>query len=170
MADRAGPGPPADFEAVFIAHQDRLVRLAGLLCGDAGTAEDAVADVFARLYRRWSSGGIQDLDTYLRRAVVNEVRGSFRKGGRAKAAYRREAALAPRQKATRSVADEDHLWRLLLQLPDRQRAVLVLRYFDDLSEARIAEILGMAPGTVKSNAARGLERLRHLLGADDDDS
>lgn len=66
------------------------------------------------------------------------------------------------------VAERDRVWRAMLRLRGRQRAVLVLRYFDDASEARVAEILEIPVGTVKSTASRGLERLRRMLGEDDD--
>ncbi len=169
VGDDAGPPQePADFDVVFRAHQDGLVRLAGLLCGDARQAEDAVAEVFARLYRRWPPGTIHNLDAYLRRAIVNEVGEGFRRRARATRLLARQAAPLTQPSGDDGVAERDRVWRAMLRLPRRQRAVLVLRYFDDASEARVAEILALPVGTVKSNAARGLERLRHILGEDDD--
>lgn len=155
-----------DFEAVFYDHQDRLVRLAGLLCGDARRAEDAVAEVFVRLYRRWDAVAIDNLDAYLRRAVVNEVGDGFRRRARARRAldrYRGPPTSGPWDEA---VVERDRVWRAMLRLPQRQRTVLVLRYFDDASEARVAEILDVPVGTVKSTTARGLDRLRQILGED----
>lgn len=161
------PPEALDFDDVFLGQHERLLRLAGLLCGDAGQAEDAVAEVFARLYRRWQPGRIQDLDAYLRRAVVNEVTAEFRRRARAGRAPRRPSGVTVT--ATEDdVVERDRVWRAMLRLPGRQRAVLVLRFFDDASEARVADILGVPLGTVKSTAARGLARLRGFLGEDED--
>ncbi|MGQ0521770.1 MAG: SigE family RNA polymerase sigma factor [Actinomycetota bacterium] len=164
---RDAPTHHDDFEDVFRAHHDHLVRLAGLLCGNATMAEDAVAEVFARLYRRWQPGMIEDVDAYLRRAVVNEIGGEFRRRTR-----RRGRPISPTLTTARStedaVTERDRMWKAMLRLPARQRAVLVLRYFDDASEARVAEILEMPTGTVKSTTARGLDGLRRILEGNDD--
>ena len=156
-----------DFEDVFRTHHDRLVRLAGLLCGNATVAEDAVAEVFARLYRRWQPGTIEDVDAYLRRAVVNEIGGEFRRRAR-----RGRRVIPPNvttaTSAEDAVTERDRMWEAMLRLPARQRAVLVLRYFDDASEARVAAILEVPLGTVKSTTARGLDGLRHILEGNDD--
>ncbi len=162
------PGAAPDFESVFLAHHDRLVRLAGLLCGDARWAEDAVAEVFARLYRRWEVAAIDNHDAYLRRAVVNEVGDGFRRRARARRWVNRRVVAPAAPAWDEAVAERDRVWRAMLRLPERQRAVLVLRYFDDASEARVAEILDVPLGTVKSTSARGLDRLRQILGDDDD--
>lgn len=163
------PAPVPDFEEAFRLHSDRMVRLAGLLCGDAAQAEEAVAEVFARLYRRWRPGAIGDLDAYLRRAVVNEVAGEFRRRARARA--RVVAGPPPSQgSGADEVGERDRVWRALLRLPARQRAVLVLRYFDDESEARVAEVLGLPLGTVKSTAARGGKALGRILEEEGDDA
>lgn len=168
VSDEAPRGDAVDFDEVFRCHHDRLLRLTGLLCGDAAWAEDVVAEVFARLFRRWQPGAVRDVDAYLRRAVVNEVAGEFRRRTRAR---KRVALLAavPRRSSEDKISERDQLWRAMLGLPGRQRAVLVLRYFEDASEARVAEILEMPVGTVKSTTARGLERLRDILGGNDDD-
>lgn len=162
---------PVAFEEVFLRHHDRLLRLAGLMCGDAAQAEDAVAEVFARLYPRWQPGRFRDLDAYLRRAVVNEVGGEFRRRARRRKPAAGQVAMATRLdgESDDHAAERDRVWRAMLLLPPRQRAVLTLRYFDDASEARIADILKLPVGTVKSTAARGLDQLRRLLGGDDDD-
>ncbi len=168
LVEETMPKGARDFEAVLRGHQDRLVRLAGLLCGDARRAEDAVAEVFARLYRRWEAVAIEDMDAYLRRAVVNEVRDGFRRRARARRLVERYASSPTPSSWDEVVAERDWVWRAMLRLPDRQRAVLVLRYFDDASEARVAEILDEPLGTVKSTTARGLDRLRQILGDNDD--
>ena len=126
-----------------------------------------MAEVFAHLYRRWQPGDIHDIDPYLRRAVVNEVGGEFRRRGRVRRRIVPPAA-ATAASIEDTITDRDRLWEAMLRLPARQRAVLVLRYFDDASEARVAEILEMPVGTVKSTTARALDGLRRILGGDQD--
>jgi len=156
---------PETFEAVFELHRDRALRLAYVLCGDAGVAEDIVADAFAGMYPRWRRGGIDDAGAYLRRAVVNRVHGRFRR----LAHQRRHEATARREIGPPTidarVAQREDLRAALLQLPPRQRAAVVLRHLEDLSEAETAAALGISVGTVKSSVARGLERLRTVLDA-----
>ncbi|MGH9149783.1 MAG: sigma-70 family RNA polymerase sigma factor [Acidimicrobiales bacterium] len=162
--------PDDGFEAVVRGNLANLVRLAGVLCGDPVWAEDAVAEVFARLYRRWPLEGVVDLGAYLRRAVINEINGGFRRRARARRALDRHRAAASRPASDEEVAERDRFWRLLVALPPRQRAVLALRYLDDLSEVRVAEVLAVPVGTVKSAAARGLDRLRRLIEEEGDDA
>ena len=124
-----------------------------------------MSEVFARLYRRWQPGAIGDVDAYLRRAVVNEIGGEFRRRAR-----RGRRTIPPTGTTATStedaVTERDRMWEAMLRLPPRQRAVLVLRYFDDASEARVAEILEVPLGTVKSTTARGLDGLRRILEGD----
>ena len=160
---------PADgYRDVFIAHHTRLVRLAYLLTGDAAQAEDAAAAAFVAVYPKWRDGVVVDVGAYLRKAVANEVR---QRGRHQVVRERHDAVLA----STTSVlpADTDavehtRVLDALRTLPDDQRATVVLRFYADLSEADTAEILGVAPGTVKSRTARAIERLRPLLKENDD--
>jgi RNA polymerase sigma-70 factor (sigma-E family) len=158
-------GPEDEFEALVELHRDRALRLAYVLCGDACGAEDAVADAFARMYPRWRRGGIEDPAAYLRRAVVNHVNGRFRRLAHA----RRHEATASREHAAPNidavVAQREDLRSALRELPARQRAAVVLRHLEDLSEAETAALLGISIGTVKSSVARGLVRLRAALEA-----
>lgn len=162
-ATRAARVDNASFDAIFAAHHDRLVRLTALLCGDRDQAEDIVAEVFARTYPKWQKGGIDDIGAYLRRGAVNHVKSGWRK----KATRRRIDERRRREPEPGLVDDavnERHRVQAALQeLPERQRAVIVLRFFDDRSEADTAAILDMPGGTVKSNVSRGLARLRELL-------
>ena len=146
----------ADFAA---AHSVGLTRFAYVLCGDRGTAEDLVQDTFVALHRRF--GEYLPLDApvaYARRAIVNANTSRVR---------RRSASLvlfgdAPDAIATDAVdhGEQDAMWRVLATLPDKQRAVLVLRYYVDLSDAEIAHALDCREGTVRSLASRAFGALR----------
>lgn len=154
------------FDRVFAAHHARLLQLATLVGGDRTTAEDAVADVFARLLRSGDRlrDGIDDPVAYLNRAVVNQVRGAARR------AHRRDRFVTPRARPAddfeRGVEDRDRVLRALAGLNHRQRAVVVLRFYEDLAEATIAEQLGIPLGTVKSSLSRALPILRRRLKDD----
>jgi RNA polymerase sigma-70 factor (sigma-E family) len=153
-----------DFEALFEAHHAHLIRLAGLMTGSADVAQDVVADVFAQLLRR-PNAAIDDPRAYLRRCVVNEVRSRGRRlSRRARLSSRIEVGSGSSSGFEEPHAERDRIVAALLQLPARQRHVLVLRHFEDLSEAQTASILGIPAGTVKSTSARGAARLRELLG------
>jgi RNA polymerase sigma-70 factor (sigma-E family) len=154
-----------DFGDVFAAHHARLLRLAGLITGSRVAAEDAVAEAFARTYPKWRRGRIDDVGSYLRRAVVNECHAHFRRR------RRREpfVHLATVDSAEGEVVEHDHVWTAIASLPVRQRTVLVLRYWDGLSEAETAQTLRIPIGTVKSNASRAMTTLRSLLAERDDE-
>jgi RNA polymerase sigma-70 factor (sigma-E family) len=140
------------FVLFYQAEYPGMVRLAHALTGSAESAEDVVQDAFARLHDR--VGGLENPGGYLRTTVVNLCRDRERHG-------RRERDLnsqTPDVPALSLGASE--LVDVLLSLPYRQRAVLVLRYWGDWSEAEIARSLGCRPGTVKALVSRGLARLR----------
>ncbi len=157
--------PATDFADVFAAHHAEALRLAYLLTGDPHRAEDAVADAFVKVWRRWERGGISSPRAYIRRAVVNEVNSRFRR-------LRLERAEAQRQRGDDRgalaiedrLADADEMFVALRRLPERQRTAVVLRYYSDLSEAETAEAMHCSVGTVKSSVSRGLARLRSLMG------
>ena len=154
----------ADFAQVYAAHHPEALRLAYLLCGSRERAEDAVAEAFVRVYRQMGRGDIQHPRAYVRRAVVNEVNSRFRR----LALERREAAKRTgddrgARGAEESLADTDEMFAALRQLSDRQRTVVVLRFYEDLSEKAIAEAMGISIGTVKSTLSRGMDKLRSLL-------
>ncbi len=156
--------------ALYAAHWRQLVRLAVLLVGDVGTAEEVVQDAFVAMHGRW--GRLRDNDkalAYLRQAVVNRSRSVQRHRAvverHARSVAARPDPAAPPSDASaldadRRIAVLDALGRL----PDRQREVLVLRHYLELSEAEIADALGIARGSVKSHASRGSAALRVLLG------
>ncbi|MBW3561183.1 MAG: SigE family RNA polymerase sigma factor [Actinobacteria bacterium] len=152
------------FAEVFNAHHRRAVRLAYLLTSDANVAEDVVAEAFANVWVKWDKGRVDDVGPYLRRAVVNNIRSRHRRKVVAmREAERRSGDARGVRTYDEDAADRDELWQALQRLPDRQRAAIVLRYYEDLSEADTAEALGVSVGTVKSQVSRGMDRLRELL-------
>lgn len=152
---------------MFRTHHAAALRLAYLLCGDAHRSEEAVAEAFARVWPQWKRGHVSDERAYLRRAVVNELRSrGRRKALEEREADRRTAAGRGEQTAHDRAIDRHGLLAALSELPSRQRAVIVLRFYEDLTEAATAAALGMRIGTVKSQTSRGLARLRLILGED----
>ena len=161
----AGPGGKtqtrdAEFSSYMNARQASLLRTAYLLTGDRHTAEDLVQTAFAKLYLAWDK--VQDqgsIDGYVRRILVNEHNSLWRR------AWKR------RELASETLPDRPHhdeydagagreLWELVQTLPKKARAVVVLRYYEELSEAETADALGISVGTVKSQASRALAVLR----------
>ncbi len=148
---------------------ERLGALALLLCGELAEAEDAAAEAVERVLRHQLSSQIEDVGPYLRRTLVNVVA----RRGRRRSLERRVLQHLWSREATRSVddaaSDRSDLRRALDALPLEQRAVVVLRYFDDRTESDVAEILGVPIGTVKSRNARALAALRRLLTGGEND-
>jgi RNA polymerase sigma-70 factor (sigma-E family) len=149
----------------FVAQRGQaLLRFAHLLCGDAYLAEDLVQEVLARVHRRWNRiGRMRAPEAYLRTAIVREYLSLRRR----KASTERVMAQVPETLASgdteREVVLREHLWDLLSGLPRKQRAVLVLRFYCDLSDEEIARVLGRTRSTVRSQASRALARLRTEL-------
>jgi RNA polymerase sigma-70 factor (sigma-E family) len=142
-----------------------LVRYATLLCGDASEAEEIVQSTLTRVALRWRFVADKDNpDGYVRRALVRACIDSGRRRRREPAIERMPDVGVPDR--TGQVADADAVRRALASLPPRQRAVLVLRYLDDASEASTAAMLGCSVGTVKSQTAKGLAKLRELVGVE----
>jgi RNA polymerase sigma-70 factor (sigma-E family) len=153
----------SSFEDFVAGSSARLFTMARLLAGgNRAEAEDLLQGAYERAYRRW--GRITrraDPERYVRQILVNASIDRWRRIGRHPETPLTGSGADPRTADTAAaVADRDLLLRGLAALPPRQRAVLVLRYFEDLSEAETATILGCSVGTVKSQAARGLARLR----------
>jgi len=155
------------FAAYVKERGDHHLRVAVLLTGDWHAAEDLVQASLVKLYRAWPRlDTAADPDAYLRRIMINTHRSWWR------ARWRREA---PTTALAESVPDEDMADRqalgalvrqALTTLPRRQRAVLVLRYCEDLPETEVAELLGCSAGAVKTHAHRGLRALRELPGSE----
>ena len=152
------------FRAFVAARQHALLRTAFLLTGDQGMAEDLVQTALEKTVRRWSAGGEPtSLESYVRRVMYREQVSRWRR----RRVVEVPAAELPEWRLHFRGGDavEDHLvlQQALQQIGRRQRAVLVLRYFEDLSEQQVADVLGISLGTVKSQAHRGLVRLREAF-------
>jgi RNA polymerase sigma-70 factor (sigma-E family) len=165
----SGTGIDERFAAYVRDRGEHHLRVAVLLTGDWHAAEDLVQASLVKLYRAWPRLDTDaDPDAYLRRIMINTHRSWWR------ARWRREtpAAALPERSCDADIADRQALGALLRQaltrLPRQQRAVLVLRYCEDLPEAEVAELLGCTVGTVKTHAHRGVRALRELLGGEFD--
>ena len=151
------------YRLVFEAHHLSVFRLAAMLTNDRFVAEEVTAEVFARVLPRWRRGEVDKALPYLRRAVVNEVRSRHRRRGHEQRALARVSGSTTTADPVDRLELREPLLAALATLPVRQRAVVVLRYHDDLSEAEVARTLGTSVGTVKTHASRGLEQLRSQL-------
>ncbi len=156
-------GPQArtsSMEELYTANSQRAGRLAYFLVGDRELAQDLVQEAFLKVFARW--GNLRDphsFAAYLNRTIVNMAHKTHRR----RRVERRYLDKQPRLEAvapTRDYATADDLWRQLQTLPQRQRTAVVLRYYEDLSEAQTAEVLRCPVGTVKSLVSRGLAQLR----------
>ena len=162
MEVQAEPVTREALRRAYEAHHLALVRVATLLTGDQAAGEDLVHDVFLRCRGRLE--GMDDRETYayLRRSLVNAWRNRLRHGDVEARAIPR--LIAPgASEPTSEVDAREALWWAIQGLPDRQRAVLVLRYYEDLPDAEIARLLGCARVTVRTQAKRALEKLREVV-------
>ncbi|MET7419427.1 SigE family RNA polymerase sigma factor [Dactylosporangium sp. NPDC005555] len=149
------------FEEYAFARTPALFRFARLLTGDEHRAEDLVQDVLAKAYARWGRISRTDRpDFYVRRMLVNAHHSWWRRRSSREVTVETVAERPATADEAAEVADRDALWRLVLRLPARQRTVIVLRYYEDMDDARIAEILDCSTGTVRTHAKRALETLR----------
>lgn len=148
-----------EFTHYVAARSTDLKRAAYLLCGDAHRAEDLVQITLTKLYVAWERIERRDaVDAYARQILVRAAIDESRRP------WRREVVAAQTPEApTADPAYDDALLAELAELPPRQRAAVVLRYWNDLSVEETARLMGCTPSTVKTQSARGLERLRTLL-------
>lgn len=153
----------AEFANYFAARAELMRGTAYLLCGDWHLAEDLVQTAFVKLYRSWSRlPGRDRLDAYTRKILVRTFLDVRRRGFH----HREQVTDTPRESPAPQHGSSDDrvvLLRALTKVPPRQRAALVLRYWADLSIEETAHAMKCSPGTVKSQAARGLVTLRGLL-------
>ena len=155
-----------DFAPLWRERRAHLWQVAWLICGDADLADDVVAAAVARAWQGWDRRQVADPDAYLRRAVVNECTDRFRARGRDRRwAGRRTGEGRGQRDVDDQVADRVDVAAALAHLPIAQRAVIVLRYWADLSEAATADALGISAGTVKSRTSRALAALAADLDA-----
>jgi RNA polymerase sigma-70 factor (sigma-E family) len=158
------------FEGFVAARGTPLLRLAVMLTGNSHDAEDLLQATLVKLLRSWDRVAAADQPAaYARRVLVNEHVSWRRRPSRREQTWS-DAALAaatPAGEAGEPQVDEG--WALLATLPRRQRAVLALRYYEDLSDAQIAEVLGCSESTVRSNASRALATLRSVAPSYDEE-
>jgi len=150
-----------DFDDFVRGSATRLLRTAVLLTGDRGAAEDLLQETYERIYVHWPRIRGGSPEAYARKTLTNLATNRWRTRLRRPA----EVALAedhdrPTPDGSERYAVRHQLLAALQELPPRQRAVIVLRYYDDLTELQAAEALGCSVGTVKSQTSRALDRLR----------
>ena len=163
MGDRGG------FDEFVVTRSPALLRTAYLLTGNQHTAEDLVQTTLTKLYLAWDRiADRQHVDAYARRTLVNEHRSTWRRSSRHLEVLSEQPPETGREAAAYD-GEREMVWRFVQGLPPRQRAVVVLRYYEDLSEAQIAELLGISAGTVKSQASRALAALRDRVPAREED-
>ncbi|MEU5346892.1 SigE family RNA polymerase sigma factor [Streptomyces sp. NPDC020766] len=165
-AASAAAGDEHGFNELYRHRRLALVRLALLLVDDLPTAEDVVQDAFTAFLRR--HGGrlveVDDPEAYLRTSVVNAARSVLRRRRTSRAHVpERQRHVPPADKAVLLAETHQEVIDALSRLTRRQREVLVLRYWSDLTEAQIADTLGVSRGTVKSTASRALDALGRQL-------
>nr|WP_051808202.1 SigE family RNA polymerase sigma factor [Actinoplanes subtropicus] len=144
-----------------------LVRLARLLTGDRHRGEDLAQEVLARAFVRWPAiSAAQSPEPYLRRMLVNAAITRWRKRSSHEIAVADTFDTAGAADLEAELVERDVLWQHVRRLPAKQRAAIVLRYYEDLHDASIAELLGCTPVTVRTQVRRALATLRTQLGAD----
>lgn len=152
-SDDEPSGVPLSFLDLYHESFAAMVKLVVLLTGSEHSAEDLVHDSFIRVHARWSH--IEHPQAYLRRTVVNACRSAARRAKRERAAALPAHGEAP--------FEADELFDVLGSLPYRQRAALILQFYEGLTQAEIAEVLGCREGTVASLVHRGLAQLRRMV-------
>lgn len=165
-AELSEPEPAEnDFHGFVVARSAVLFRGALVLTGDRQAAEDLVQETLERACRRWRTIAAKDApDAYVRRIMVNLANDRWRRFRRT-APYQDDGDRAAPGDQYGQVDTRDQLVRALQGLPMRMRTVVVLRYFHDLSDTEIAADLGISPSTVRSQLARGIDKLRGRLPA-----
>ena len=150
---------------LYRRHAPEASRLAYLLTGNTAAAEDLVHEAFVRMYGRFHDLRNPDaFPAYLRRTVINLARSQFRRARVERAYLERQPRLEPWAPPP---GERQEMWEALQELPERQRAAIVLRYYEDLTEAQTAEVLACRIGTVMSLVSRGMERLREAIARGD---
>jgi RNA polymerase sigma-70 factor (sigma-E family) len=149
LADRA------IFQDFVVARSDRLLRTAYLLARDWGLAEDLLQESLAKAWFAWP--GIDEPEAYVRKVLVTTYISWWRRRWRGEVP---SGDALPERPAHDAAGDDEELWRAVGRLPARQRAVIVLRFYEDLPVGEVARLLGCQEGTVKSQTAKALAKLR----------
>ena len=145
---------PGELSDLYRRQGEAMVRFARLLTGSDAVAQEVVQDAFLKMHQRGEAP--ENPDGYLRTTVANLSKSHLRR-------LRLERRLPAPDRFTFDDPEIDETWAAVCRLPFRQRSVLALRFYSDLSEAEIARVLGCRPGTVKSSLSRGLAKLREEL-------
>jgi RNA polymerase sigma-70 factor (sigma-E family) len=153
-----------DFTGFVAANAGRLLRTAYLLTGDRGAAEDLLQDVLEKTYVAWPR--VKDPHAYVRTAMGRQAINRWRRRRPERETRLTDDHDVAVGDAVAELAEQAAVAQALRALPARQRATLVLRYFDDLSEAQTAAALGCSIGTVKSQSSRALATLRRVMSSD----
>lgn len=154
-----------DFDSFVIARGRALLRFAYVLCGNAHLSEDIVQEVLARVHQRWGRvARMEAPEAYVRTAIVREYLSWRRRKASAEQVVARVPDRPDPHDAPLALAERGEMWQLLGTLPRAQRAVLVLRFYDDLRDDEIAAVLGCGRSTVRAHASRALAHLRGILG------
>jgi RNA polymerase sigma-70 factor (sigma-E family) len=158
----AAQSDPRGLAALYERHAPDAVRLAYLLTGDRTLAQVLVQEAFARLVGRLAHLRTREgFDGYLRRTIVNLSRDHFRRRKLERSYLARQASLrAPSTTVEPDVAGHEAMRAALMALPARQRAAIVLRFYEDMTDRQVSEVLGCRPGTVRSLISRGVQSLR----------
>jgi RNA polymerase sigma-70 factor (sigma-E family) len=153
-----------DFTALYVGHYEQLLRLAVLLVGDVPAAEDVVQEAFIRVHRMLEGGAVRSPLAYLRQTVINLARSELRRRLiRLRHAPRPMPDAASAEEGAYAAISRQEVIRALRRIPARQREAVVLRYWADLPEAEIAELMGVSTGAVKGYISRAMSRLGPLL-------
>jgi RNA polymerase sigma-70 factor (sigma-E family) len=165
---RVGSSRAGRLEDLYTRHAPAGMRLAYFLTGDRELAGDLVQDAFVKVVGRFGHLRVPDaFDAYLRRTIVNLFSSHLRRLRLERRALVRQRSAGRPEQPDRDVAERDAMWSELQTLPPRQRAALVLRYYEDLSERETAEVLGCSVGAAKQLVTRGLTALRGRIGSEE---
>jgi RNA polymerase sigma-70 factor (sigma-E family) len=157
-----------DFRAFVAARSAALLWFAHVLTGDRHLAEDVVQTALSRTFSAWSRIRRKDNpEGYVRRAIVNTHLNGLRKRPWREQPRPEPPEQAERRRPEAEFDERDAMWLALRALPPRQRAVVVLRYYEGLSESEIADVLGCSRGTVKSQSSKALASLRRIVEKED---
>lgn len=153
------PDKAREFDEFVVGHGAALLRFGYLMTGDRALAEDLVQEALVKVHRRWSSGfSVDRPDAYVRKVMANQFTSWRRR--RSSTEVVGTVPDGACLDGSDAFADRDLVWQALAELPRRQRVVLVLRYYEHLTDAEIASLVGCAESTVRSLAARAFASLR----------